>query len=142
MATTANPGEFTWTGTLYEGCEYKFRYNGPDNGDWSGLVADYAENHTVSAGETHPIVPTGDGVPDSKFVLAATGQYTITASTYGYSKTMTIIPAGEQGGVDDIICDSQAAVTYFNLQGLEVANPRPGTVYIMVTGGKSSKIKF
>lgn len=142
MATTLIPGEFTWTGTLYEGCEYKFRYNGPENGDWSGLVADYAENHTVNAGETHSIVSTGDGVPDSKFVLAATGEYTITACTYGEYKTMTIARAEETGGVEDVIYDSPDTVTYFNLQGLEVANPRPGSVYIMVTGGKSSKIIF
>ncbi len=139
MKATLNPGEFTWTGTLYEGCEYKFRYNGPENGDWSGLVADYPDNHTVEAGETHSIVATGDGVPDSKFVLASTGEYTITASTYGESKTMTIVPAGEEDGVEAVLTTSSSTARYFNLQGIEVSSPRSGSLYIVVKDGKTLK---
>lgn len=43
-------------------------------------------------------------------------------------------------GVDEIAADSAAApARYFNLQGIEVANPVAGKVYIVVKGSKTTK---
>lgn len=43
-------------------------------------------------------------------------------------------------GVNDIITDSNAPVKYFNLQGMEVANPEAGQLVIKKQGRKSTKL--
>lgn len=42
-------------------------------------------------------------------------------------------------GVDDVICDSEAETEYYNLQGVRVAEPQPGEMVIVKTGGKTFK---
>jgi len=107
MKTTDTPGQFVWTGDLYADGEFKFRYNGPENGDWGGFVADYPENLPVATEATCAIAATGEGVPDSKFIVTETGRYTISVSTYGDNKTMTISEA-DKDAASDISADSNA----------------------------------
>lgn len=49
-------------------------------------------------------------------------------------------------GVETVIAEgaveADAPVVYYNLQGMPVANPEKGKIYIMVKGNKSSKIRF
>lgn len=43
-------------------------------------------------------------------------------------------------GIDGIINDINAPARYYNLQGVEIANPESGKLYIKVEGGNSSKV--
>ncbi len=48
------------------------------------------------------------------------------------------------GGIEDIVADSDihGVARYYNLQGIEVANPIPGNLYILRQGTRSDKIIF
>lgn len=46
---------------------------------------------------------------------------------------------GLRTGVDSIETDADAEAEYYDLQGMRVANPRSGNVYIVIRGGKASK---
>lgn len=46
---------------------------------------------------------------------------------------------GVNTGVDSIETDADAEAEYYDLQGMRVANPRSGNVYIVIRGGKASK---
>ena len=47
-------------------------------------------------------------------------------------------------GVDDVIIDNEndinAVPVYYNLQGIRIANPKAGEIYIMKKGNKVTKI--
>lgn len=45
-------------------------------------------------------------------------------------------------GIDTISADSDAPVVYYNLQGVKIAKPAKGGIYIRVQGNKSSKVIF
>lgn len=45
-------------------------------------------------------------------------------------------------GIADVMAASDTDVKYFNLQGMQLANPAKGQMVIRVAGGKSQKIKF
>ena len=52
-------------------------------------------------------------------------------------------PANKENGVEDIVADDfdpDAPVEYFNLQGIPVAEPHHGEVYIIRQGSKSRKV--
>lgn len=51
-------------------------------------------------------------------------------------------PGVYEAGVEGIEADSNAPVRYYNLQGVEVANPEKGQLLIKRQGGKASKIVF
>lgn len=53
------------------------------------------------------------------------------------------LPDAVFAGVDGIINDADAAVKrYFNLQGVEIANPEAGQVVIVKEGNKATKAIF
>ncbi len=45
-------------------------------------------------------------------------------------------------GIEDITADDNAEKEYFNLQGMRVANPQAGNVYIVRQGKKTSKVLY
>lgn len=45
-------------------------------------------------------------------------------------------------GISDAMVDGNDAAEYFNLQGLRVAQPEAGQIYIRVQNGKASKLRF
>ena len=45
-------------------------------------------------------------------------------------------------GVEAVAIDANAAAVYYNLQGVRVANPAAGQVYIKVNGKKATKVQF
>lgn len=45
-------------------------------------------------------------------------------------------------GIDEINADNEAPVEYFNLQGIRVANPAKGQIYIKRQGSKATKIAY
>lgn len=59
--------------------------------------------------------------------------YVVEATNSGYEI------GGLNTGVDSIETDADAEAEYYDLQGMRVANPRSGNVYIVIRGGKASK---
>ena len=47
-----------------------------------------------------------------------------------------------QSGIDGIESDSQAPAVYYNLQGLRIENPEPGSIVIERRGNQTRKIRF
>lgn len=58
--------------------------------------------------------------------------------------TASTFTKGETAGVADVAADADAEgeVTYYNLQGMQVANPEIGQILIKVQGEKATKIVF
>lgn len=142
MTPTDNADEFSWTGMLYAtGGEFKFRDNGPDNGSWEGWVSATPDNLTVTPSETYPIEKTGDGVADSKFIIPADGNYTITANTSLKTMTITEAPLNAIGAITSDTHNTPEVI--YNLNGIRVssdpASLLPG-IYIVVANGSTQKI--
>lgn len=58
-------------------------------------------------------------------------------------KTITINYAADTtSGISDVMVDGNDSAEYFNLQGLRVAQPEAGQIYIRVQNGKASKLRF
>ena len=55
------------------------------------------------------------------------------SSSLGTIKTLTT-------GIEDIAIDDAASAEYFNLQGVRVAQPEAGQIYIVRRGGKATKV--
>ncbi len=55
---------------------------------------------------------------------------------------MTVTITAGASGIEGIAADNAADAVYYNLQGVQVANPSAGQVYIRVAGGKASKILY
>lgn len=151
MDATENPGEFTWTGTLYKDGQFKFLYH---SNSWDGLKADAPSNVTIGSGQSYGITEAND----NKFVIPEEGIYTITAKTFGPEKTMAIQFNGIDTGVSDVealspitingrVISTEGKAMVYDIAGSIVANinkgsatlPAPG-VYIVVSGGKASRI--
>ena len=59
----------------------------------------------------------------------------------GIEMTTTVrMPEGWTNGVESVEFDSNAPVQYFNLQGVEVANPEAGQIVIKKQGSKAVKV--
>ena len=50
------------------------------------------------------------------------------------------LTAGIWNGVNDIAAEAAADAVYYNLQGVKVANPAAGNLYIKVAGNKATKV--
>lgn len=46
------------------------------------------------------------------------------------------------GGIDSVEADTNAPAEYYNIQGMKVENPRQGSMYIRLQGGKATKVVF
>ena len=89
---------------------------------------------TVKVGETTPL--DFDYYEIGKITFeGANGEYKITVVMNEETMTLNI---SSTSGIADIEA-ADAAARYFNLQGVEVANPSTG-IYIRVAGGKATKV--
>lgn len=57
-------------------------------------------------------------------------------------QAILFFPGVYEAGVEGVEIDSNAPVKYYNLQGVEVANPEKGQLLIKRQGGKAEKIVF
>ncbi len=89
---------------------------------------------TVKVGETTPLDFDYDEIGKITFE-GANGEYKITVVMNEETMTLNI---SSTSGIADIEAADTAA-RYFNLQGVEVANPSTG-IYIRVAGGKATKV--
>lgn len=66
----------------------------------------------------------------------APGKYHVVADFANNTITLS-----DAAGVDDLTADDDATpAVYYNMQGVRVNNPRPGTLYIKVTGTTATKV--
>lgn len=72
----------------------------------------------------------------------AAGTYDVIGFISVYKEQVQVYPIAFQplGGIEAIEADAPAA--YYNLQGVRVANPSAGVVYIRVQSGRASKVVF
>ncbi|MCC8112621.1 MAG: hypothetical protein LIP03_01255 [Bacteroidales bacterium] len=72
------------------------------------------------------------------------GTYNVTGFVSIYKETVQFIPVeyaeASTVGISSIEADGNGEAQYFNLQGIRVANPEAGKVYIRIADGKASKI--
>lgn len=67
----------------------------------------------------------------------------ILTATAGEKQLFTIKKTPDNTtGIEDVTVDSEAPVEYFNLQGLRVAQPEAGRLYIKRQGDKAVKVRF
>lgn len=57
-------------------------------------------------------------------------------------KTTLRLTVSKSSGIGAVDADDNLNARYFNLQGIEIKNPKPGTVYVKVTGTKVEKIVY
>lgn len=98
------------------------------------LEVDYPENfgECITEGTT----PYWTGSATSDFGLTFTPKKS-NPMRFSY---MTIEYSEETSSIDNIAIDETTPAKYFNLQGIEVANPTKGKVYILRQGSESTKI--
>lgn len=74
------------------------------------------------------------------------GKYNIMFASYNKNGNIGDVNQAEctidRNAVGTITEDSASTPVYYNLQGISVANPVPGNIYIMKTGSKITKVKF
>lgn len=73
--------------------------------------------------------------------------YDATAAEYFLvTKSVPVTVAPEEApvmtGIEDIVDDANAEAVYYNLQGIRVANPEHGKVYIRVSGRTAEKVVY
>ena len=98
---------------------------------------------TVEAGKEyeHSYTLTLSGVNDPDKINVVV--YIMNTSTGVVENACTIKTRDIQGGVADMIVDTNdAPVEYFNLQGIRVANPAEGQIYIRRQGTQATKVLF
>lgn len=100
-------------------------YAAAETPSFAGFVA--AENNKIE-------VPAGNGE-----LLVSTRVHGVlsTPKSYTYDVKNDVTT-----GVENIEVENGAAAEYFNLQGVRVANPEAGHVYIRVAGGKAVKVRL
>ncbi len=77
-------------------------------------------------------------VPD---LTGPAGEATLTAGCGRYSVTYTLTVDGPAAGITDATaCGDAVTPQYYNLQGISVETPQPGTVVIRRTGSRAEKI--
>ena len=71
------------------------------------------------------------------------GKYNVTGFISVFKEQIQVLPTAyeEVAGIEGIDVDNTPA-RYYDIQGIEVANPRQGGLYIRVQGGVASKVKF
>ncbi len=78
----------------------------------------------------------GEKLPDFKATFTAT----ITSGSDQFKFTIEYDTNG--AALDEINVDNSAEAVYYNLQGVRVANPEAGNLYIRVAGKKAAKVIF
>lgn len=91
-------------------------------------------------------VPTEADVVPATAVVNADGSitfnYTVEYYNYPYLYATQVLD-GEWNSVQSVADDNiNAPVEYYNIQGMRVANPTPGSIYIQRQGSKAAKLLF
>lgn len=127
----SEPFKFTWTGELNEG-EFKIDSNSY-NGDWAGpwFFAGLDEDGNIDYSKI-----IADGTGDRKWQIAESGRYNVDIDLLKGSIAITKAPLD---GIEDIVDENECTPVYYNLQGIQVANPSNG-IFIKKAGNKVTKV--
>ena len=156
MAAPASAGDPDITDTdvnltTKPGCVFYYNVGTTNFGGYDVKVADAAKVISRAANEIDPTTAEGWTKSESNelsinkadvaskhinYVIATpTGKLSSKVSTHSFDANGTLT------GIDDIAVDAvDAAPVYFNLQGVRVANPAAGQLYIVKKGNKVSKV--
>lgn len=113
-----------------------FTISVPDGYYITGIDITGTSTSTVDAGKftSGTWTPTEDAINSSvKFSPTTTTNITKIVVNYAVDTT---------SGIADVVVDGNDSAEYFNLQGLRVAQPEAGQIYIRVQNGKASKLRF
>ena len=135
VITVANSGngvgEFTFVSVLSS-----------TNGDWNTINSQprYGAKSDklllkVDAETSATVDMTNNWAGGTKNWTIAPGTYTMTVDIVNSKLTVEL---GDKVGVEDVVVDVVEPL-YFNLQGVQVANPVAGNLYIVVRGNKVTK---
>ena len=124
-------GEFTFVSVLSS-----------TNGDWNTINSQprYGAKSDklllkVDAETSATVDMTNNWAGGTKNWTIAPGTYTMTVDIVNSKLTVEL---GDKVGVEDVVVDVVEPL-YFNLQGVQVANPVAGNLYIVVRGNKVTK---
>ncbi len=118
-----------------DGGEYKIAGNG-----WNPNFGSNGDDPALELNDSNSMAHLVKGSNPDNCPIALDGTYNIyfELDADGNGGTVEIIDAGEDS-VASIAADNNEAVVYYNLQGVEVANPANG-LYIVKQGSKVSKM--
>ena len=91
-----------------------------------------SSDELISAGQT-ATVTNGGSNPNAWQILPGIYNFTVNL------KEMTLLVEAVATGIESIEADENAPAVYYNLQGIEVANPSEG-IFIKVQGNKVTKV--
>lgn len=123
----------TWSAVINVTAKGNFGVKQMTNGSQTGWY-NATEAFTYNAENTTTTL-SAEGSSNLGFDYPVPGEYKFVFNTE--TNVLTVTPDGE-AGIAAIDADN-AVAKYFNLQGVEVANPENG-LFIVVKGGKSSKV--
>lgn len=125
--------------------EYGF-YDVPEGGSTQIIVTEYETRaeivQDVDVDSTELTIALEDLTADTEYIYMVVAQVKdgegniITRSTPIEVKFTT---KGDSTGIGDID-DAEGEARYFTIDGVQVANPQPGTLYIKVQGGNATKV--
>lgn len=75
----------------------------------------------------------------AKFTAPNSGDVTLTASLGELKRTFTIKTNAVASGINDMEADQNADAEYYSIQGIRVANPEQGEIYIVRRGANVTK---
>ena len=108
------------------------------NSDW-GIINDGQHRYGPAAGQDAALTAPATEV---KFGLGGDTSFNIPTGTYDFTvdfNTMTLcVEVSKTDGVKSLN-DENSAVEYYNLQGVKVANPQQGGLYIIRKGNTTTK---
>ena len=142
----------TWTEGMTLGYEVSARgtmLNGtplvyPEQPKEESTPAAVRANGPAKVALNNPVKGTISGASSAVFSFASDGEFScwVEDADGNKSRTVKMTFQGQSTGVEDIIAngadDSEAV--YYNLQGVRVANPAAGNLYIKVQGDKATKV--
>lgn len=143
----AHIGEGVYKGVVDVAGAGEFTFVTVRGASWDDVNKDVRYG-SLSAGQQLSVDETTDAeVSMTNDKWGSTTNWKLAAGTY----TMTVdivnctlkVELGDKVGFEDIVVEEVEAV-YYNLQGMQVANPEAGQIYIVVRGNKVTKevIKF
>ena len=119
---------------------YGVRFATATPDEYAGKAEDGTDlrNFTGKFGNTQVAFYQRFGVPS-----VPAGNYDVTGFITVYNDLVQVLPIGYEvsSGIDGVKADG-GAVRYYDMQGIEVAHPRQGGIYISVQDGTAKKVKF
>ncbi|MCC8115527.1 MAG: hypothetical protein LIP03_16320 [Bacteroidales bacterium] len=106
--------------------------------DWGEYGVDFVATAADLYVEFYLSLPWGEGNDHDNMYVMVDRARLYDKEEAQYNKDNGIVV----NGISSVVSDNNAPVTYYNLQGMSVANPTQGQVYIRKQGNTSKKVIF